>query len=311
MTRSLLPDRDAGNFQSRAEDEMVGRDVERTPVVIAPGQIGGMAGNAQPSDQLAVRVDDVDAAGTGAVDVPLPVALHAVGDAGLAAGQGVEDAAVAHAAVGLDVEGADETEPRVIDVEDGFVRAEAQAVGINRVLDRDLDLALRREAEHRLDVELPLQVLADHARDHQPAGGVRPVDRAVGAHDDIVRAVELLALVARSDGDEGAVLLHPPDRARRPARDDEAALAVEGHAVGMIRRMDQRFLADPRFPLPDGVADDVGPQEALLAAIPNWSFAEIEPVRDGVERRIGAHDSFEARRREIDVHASPLLTAAT
>src|SRR5262245_56041971 len=129
MTRALLPDRDAGNLQSRAEDEVVGRDVERAPVVIAPGQIGGVAGNAQPSDQLSVPVDDVDAAGTGAVDVALPVALHAVGDAGLAAGERVEDAAVTHAAVAIDVEGADEPEPSVIDVEDRFVRAEAQAVG--------------------------------------------------------------------------------------------------------------------------------------------------------------------------------------
>src|SRR5215813_13023635 len=73
----------------------------------------------------------------------------------------------------------------------------------------------------------------------------------------------------------------------------------------MTRWMDQDVLADPRFPLPDGVADDVSPQEALLAAIPHRSFAEIEPMRDGVERRIGAHDAFEAGRREIDVHASP------
>src|SRR5262245_18724232 len=156
MTRALLPDRDAGNLQPRAEHEVIGRDVERAPVVVAPGQIGGVAGNAQPSDQLAVAVDDMDAAWPGTVDVALLVALHAVGDAGLAAGQRVEDAAVAQAAVAIDVEGADETEPRVVDVEDRFVRAEAQAVGIDRVLHRELDLALRCEPEHGLDIELSL-----------------------------------------------------------------------------------------------------------------------------------------------------------
>src|SRR5262245_43694106 len=311
MTRALLPDRDAGNLQPGAEDEVIGRDVERAPVLAAPGQIGGVAWNAQPSDQLAVAVDDVDAAWSGTVDVALLVALHAVGDAGLAAGQRVEDTAVAHAAVAIDVEGADEPEACVVDVKDRLVRAEAQAVGINCVLDRELDLALWREPEHGLDVELSLQILTHHAGDHQASGGVRPVHRAVGTHDDIVRAVELLVLVARSDGDEGAVLLHPPDRARRPASDDQPAFAVEGHAVGMIRRMDQDVLADLRFPLPDGVADDVGPQEAPLAAIPHRSFAEIEPVRDGIERRIGADDPFEAGSREIDVHAFPLSTAAT
>ena len=60
----------------------------------------------------------MDAARAGAVDVALLVALHAVGDAGLGAGEGVEDAAVAHAAIGIDVEGADEAEPRIIDIED-------------------------------------------------------------------------------------------------------------------------------------------------------------------------------------------------
>src|SRR4029453_7814369 len=121
MTCALLADRDAGNLQSCAEDEVVGRHVERAPVVVAPGQIGGVAGNAQPPDQLAVPVDDVDAAGTGAVDVALLVALHAIGDAGLAASQRVEDTAVAYAAVAIDLEGADEPEPRVVDVEDRFV----------------------------------------------------------------------------------------------------------------------------------------------------------------------------------------------
>src|SRR5262245_58251836 len=129
-----------------------------------------MAWNAQPADQPAVRVDDVDAAGTGAVDIAFLVALHAVGDAGLAAGELMEDAAVAYAAVALDVEGADEAEPGVVDVEGRFVRAEAQAVGIDRVLDHEPHLAPGRQAEHRLDVELALQVLAHHARDHQPAG---------------------------------------------------------------------------------------------------------------------------------------------
>src|SRR5262245_2459873 len=162
MTRALLPDRDAGNLQPRAEDEVIGRDVERAPVLVAPRQIGGAAWNAQPSDQLAVAVDDMDAAWSGTVDVALLVAFHAVGDASLAAGQRVKDTAVAYAAVAIDVEGADETEPRVVDVEDRFVRTKAQAVGIDRVLDRELDLALRREPEHGLDVELPLQILARH-----------------------------------------------------------------------------------------------------------------------------------------------------
>ena len=49
--------------------------------------------------------------------------------------------------------------------------------------------------------------------------------------------------------------------------------------------MNQRLPADARRPLVDRVADDVGPQEALLALVPDRAFAEIEPVRDLVERQ--------------------------
>src|SRR5262249_11221810 len=82
----------------------------------------------------------------------------------------------------------------------------------------------------------------------------------------------------------------------------QPALAVEGHAVGMVGGMDQHLLADARRPLPDGVADDIDPQESLVAPIPYRTFAEIEPVGDGVERRIGAGDPLEAGCREVDVH---------
>src|SRR3981081_1198584 len=115
-----LPHRHAGNSHPRAEDEVVAGHVERAPVVIPPGQIRGMAGNTQPSDEFAVRVHDMDAAGAGAVDIALLVALHAVGDAGFGTDERMKDAAVAHAAVGIDVEGADEAEPRIVDIEDRF-----------------------------------------------------------------------------------------------------------------------------------------------------------------------------------------------
>ena len=196
-------------------------------------------GNEQPAEQFAARIDDVHAARAGAVDVALLVALHAVGDAGFAAGELVKQAAVADAAVGRDVEGADVRHPRVVDVEDFLVGAEAQPVRIDGVLDRELDLALRRQPEHGLDVEMALHVLADHAGDDEPAGGIGPVDRAVGAHDDVVRAVEFLALPVRRDGGERAVVLDAPDRALRPAGDHQPAFQIERHAVGVARRMHQ------------------------------------------------------------------------
>ena len=103
-------------------------------------------------------------------------------------------------------------------------------------------------------------------------------------------------------------MLEAPDRARRPSRHHEPAFAIEGHAVGVPRRVDQDRLADAGRPLPDGVADDVGPQEPLPAAIPDRAFTEGEAVGDVVERRIGADDPLQAAGRQVDVHC--LLPAA-
>src|SRR5215471_10037597 len=107
---------------------------------------------------------------------------------------------------------------RIIDVEDSLVRAEAQSVGIDGVFDGEFDLALRREAEDGLDVKLALHVLADHAGNDEAAGGIGPIDRAVRAHDDVVWAVEFLALPARRKGRERTVMLDAPDgRCDQPA----------------------------------------------------------------------------------------------
>src|SRR5262249_50907274 len=176
---------------------------------------------------------------------------------------------------------------------------------IGHVLDDEVDLALRGETEHALEVELALHVLADHSRDHEPAGRVGPVDAAVRAHHDVVWAVELLALVVGRGGGERAVMLDAPDRALRPARNVEPAFAIERHAVGMAGRVHQRLGADARRPLVDGVADDVGPQEALLAAVPHRAFAEGEAVRDLIERRRLARDAVETGRGEIDIQLWP------
>ena len=68
------------------------------------------------------------------------------------------------------------------------------------------------------------------------------------------------------------------------------------------------LLANPRPPLPDRVTDDIGPQETLVPAIPDRTFAEIEPVRDGIEPRIGSDDPCQAGCREIDVQQFPPVT---
>src|SRR5262249_9490506 len=98
-----------------------------------------------------------------------------------------------------------------------------------------------------------------------------------------------------------------PDRALRPARNEEPAFAIERHAIGMARRMDQRLGADAGRPFVDRVADNVGPQKALLAPVPHRTLAEIEAVRDLVEPQVWTRDALESRRGKIDVHETPLL----
>src|SRR5262249_59300664 len=66
----LLPDRDAGNVETGAKDAVIGRVVERAPVVIAPGEIGAVARDAQPAEQPPAWIDHVNAARAGAIDLP-------------------------------------------------------------------------------------------------------------------------------------------------------------------------------------------------------------------------------------------------
>src|SRR5262249_43818963 len=115
----LLPDWDAWNVEAGAKHRVIGRHIERAPIIVAPRDVGGVsARDQQPAEQLAAGIDDMHAARSGAVDVTLAVALHAVGDAGLATGELVEQTAVADAAIGRNVEGADVRHPGIVDVED-------------------------------------------------------------------------------------------------------------------------------------------------------------------------------------------------
>src|SRR5262249_34363411 len=248
--RQLLRDWDARNAQPGPQHAMVGRDVEGAPIIIAPGKIGAMAGDEQAAEKLAALVHDMDAARPGAIDVVFLINLHAVGDARLVAGELVKQPSGPDATVLVDVEGADDPEAGVVDVKQRLVLRERKPVGIDAVGDHERDVSCRRQAEDTLNIELALQIIADHAGYHEPTGGIGPIDCAVGAHHDVVWAVEFPALVSLRERDERAVRFDAPDRARRPAGNDHAALPVDGHAVGVARGMNQHLLADAGAPLP-------------------------------------------------------------
>ena len=70
--------------------------------------------------------------------------------------------------------------------------------------------------------------------------------------------------------------------------------------------MNENGFSDPGRPLVDRVADDIDPEEPLLAAIPNGPLAEISALRDLIERRICFDDAIEARVDPVEIHRNSL-----
>src|SRR5690348_11893679 len=71
--------RDASDVEARAHDGSDVGDVHRLPVVVAPREIGRVVtGRPDARQHLARRVVHEDAAGAGAPDIALDIALHAV-----------------------------------------------------------------------------------------------------------------------------------------------------------------------------------------------------------------------------------------
>src|SRR5476651_1277962 len=149
---------------------------------------------------------------------------------------------------------------------------------------------------------MTLHVFADHAGDNEAACGVGPIHRTIGAHDDIIWAVEFFALPVRCDGGVRAVMLDAPDRPLRPTGDHQSSVQIKSHTVGVARGMHQNRFSDARKPLVDSVADNIDPEKAPLAAVPNRALTEICSVSNLIERWIGTHDTLKSLRNAVDVH---------
>ena len=134
----------------------------------------------------------------------------------------------------------------VVDVEQRLVGREAEPVRLYEVVDEQLQLAAaRRDAVDALEVEILLALDAEAG--HPAVGRIAEVDRAARVDHDVVRAVQLLALVVGREHltvAARAVGIHADDRARRVLADDQAALGVERHAVALVARL--RHLARRR-----------------------------------------------------------------
>ena len=61
------------------------------------------------------------------------------------------------------------------------------------------------------------------------------------------------------------IVFDAPDVAARPSRDDQAAFAIDGHAVGLVTRLHHDGAADAGFVFPDRIADDADVEEFAAA----------------------------------------------
>ena len=265
-----------------------------------------MLGDEDAPEVVALGVGDPDSAGTGAVDVALDVHLDAVGGAVVVVEQLGENAIVADGAVGEHVEHPDMELGGVVDVEEGLVGGKAQAVGVGEVIHQKGQAPVGEvELVNGLIVHVFLDVLALHGDVADAIGGVGEVDGAVGLHDDVVGGVELLAVDVGGEDGGGAVVFPAPHGAAAPAGDDEAAVVVVGHAVGLAGGLHDDAGALAGYPLPDLVVDDVGPDEKVLFPVPHRALGEDVAGGYFLEGGAGVDDAAEAGEEHLAGH--PIL----
>ncbi len=181
---------------------MGGAHKERTPIRLAPVQIGYQLRHSDFADQRARARIDPDTAWRCHPHIPGAVTFHAVGHARLQFGAdaGGENAVGAQRPVRVHVKNPDQRPHRVVDIELPLVRGKAKSVRLLEqiAVDQKLGLsALWRHAIDALESELPGPL--DAIDRHAAVPWIGEIDRAVGANADIVGAVELLAVVVRGE----------------------------------------------------------------------------------------------------------------
>ena len=175
----------------------------------------------------------------GAPDIPGRVGAHAVGNAGL--GHLRKDLTVRQlSGPHIHVENADMRriigtvrETGIYHVQLLFVGRERDAVGFHEVVGHNFDVTGFRIDP--VDVVLLLLLLGLHAF-IVAADAVRRIgepDRAVGGDDDVVRGVQLLAVVLVGDDRDRAVELGPGDPPAAVFASYQASFSINGIAVGI------------------------------------------------------------------------------
>src|SRR5262245_26699125 len=270
------------------------RDVEASVVDVAPGEVGRVFGREDDTETRSLGVEDVDPARAATVDVARGIDLHAVGGACAFAYRLCPDAASRQRAVALHVEDSNVLPGGVVDEQAPSIEREAQTVGpVEIVHEKDRALRVDARAVHALERELLL------ARDTVELGSairrITEIDSAVRRADDVVRAVELLALVVSGKRDAAAVGFCASDLARRVLAGQEAPLPIPGEAVRHAARLAIRGDAVAGRPAAKVIARHVAPEQVLLPWMPQRALGEEAARRDALEVNAGPDDLFEAR----------------
>ncbi len=267
---------------------MEARDGEAAPVGAAEDEVRHLlAADADVAEDGAVGGVAADADAGARPDIAGLVDAEPVEDARLA---GREEPPAGEAPVVGDVEdahgegqAADMGAAGLDDVEAPLVGREGEPVRLDEVVRDEGDRAGKRIGA--VDV-LPADLggaAAAELRVVGAVGGVGEPDGAVRLHHDVVRAVEAPAVIAVGDDGDRAVGLGPRHPPAAALAGDEAALAVDGVAVGeAARRAEDADLSRAVVVAEKTVAGDVAEDERAVGGKPGRPLAEIGagPERD-------------------------------
>ena len=145
----------------------------------------------------------------------------------------------------------------------------------------------------------------------QPIRRIGEVDRPLRIDDRIVRAVESLAF--ESIGERHVfglgirpIGIEPRDAAIAVLAQNQAALAIEGQAVGarfaaawIVARVagwfEEQLDAIFRVPPHEGVVGNIGAQQEVAVANPDWAFAPGHALANDLDLRIERQQLIERR----------------
>src|SRR5258708_13795836 len=273
--RALRPDIERVERVARRHEEAVALDA-------AEADVGAALWQRDRADPLAFRIEHQDAvqsfAGAPAApEVAVGVATEAVRRLGRFAGHEWLAAGKLGAIVD-DVVDADQAR-HIAEVDDillALARGEAKPVGPDVADAHGGAAGLRIETVH-----VGRQLLLGHVAlivGGDARGRVREPDRTVGFDHDVVRRIERLAVEFVDQHRDGAVIFgarHPPGVV---LAGDEAALAVAGVAVGIVRRLAEHGgAAALLIPSQDAGVGNVAPQPAPRVPKPYPTFPPPPP----------------------------------